>query len=130
LLHDVGIAGAIIAISNDIGISTPVDFKVLWPVLNPIHGQLTVQLAALWGLPLELRTVLRHHHTFEDEKRPEPLAAVTVLAETISENLGFEFAGEGSNRWLDKAFDELNIRASELRTIERTAKELLAKTLQ
>lgn len=126
LLHDVGIAGALLTITDDFGLVAPIDFKVLWPVLSPIHSQFTVQMAALWGLPVELRTILRHHHTYAVEERPDPMAAVTVLAEIVAADVGFGFEGEQSNSQLEQALGALRIDPQGLDHIKRDAGELLA----
>jgi HD-like signal output (HDOD) protein len=128
LLHDVGIAGALITIAGDFGVVAPVDFKVLWPVLSPIHAQFTVQLASLWGLPVELRAILRHHHTFAVEEHPDPMAAVTVLSEIVSAEVGLGFEGEQTNCLVDKALPLLHLSLADLEHIKRDAGELLASS--
>jgi HD-like signal output (HDOD) protein len=129
LLHDVGIAGAIIAITDDLGVTTPIEFPLIWPVLSSVHQQFTVQLASLWGLPMELRTILRHHHTFGVAGEPDPLSAVTVLAEAIACGIGYGFEDQETNCMIDKALELLGLQVSQAESIERTASDLLAKTL-
>jgi len=125
LLHDVGIAGAIIAITDNLGVTQAIDFDVLWPVLSGVHQQFTIQLASLWALPVELRTILRHHHTFAVEPRPEPLAAVTVLAEIFAAKLEFGFEGEESAGLFDRAVGMLGLSATKLEAVERDALDIL-----
>ncbi len=127
LLHDVGIAGAIIAMTTNLGVTRTIDFDLLWPVLSSVHQQFTVQLASLWGLPQELRTILRHHHTFSVESKPEPMAAVTVLAEILAAKIGYEFEGEESSEMLERTLGMLGISATKLESVEREATEFLAK---
>lgn len=126
LLHDVGIAGAIIAIGGRPGAASPIEFKTLWPVLSSIHAQFTIQLAMLWNLPTELRTILQHHHTFAIEGSPNPMAAVTILAEIIAAGIGAGFEGEESTYLLSKAVESLNLNVSELEAIEARARAQLA----
>jgi HD-like signal output (HDOD) protein len=126
LLHDVGIAGAIISMVGKPGTIAPIEFKTLWPVLSSIHAQFTIQLAMLWNLPTELRTILRHHHTFAIERCPNPMASVTILAEIIAAGIGAGFEGEESTYLLSKALELLNLNVSELEVIEKQARARLA----
>jgi len=128
LLHDVGIAGAIIAIGDNLGVTRPIDFDLLWPVLSSVHQQFTIQLASLWGLPVELRTVLRHHHTFAVESRPEPLSAVTVLSEILAARHGYGYEGEEPSAMYDRTVGILGLTSSKLELIEREATESLARS--
>jgi HD-like signal output (HDOD) protein len=122
LLHDIGIAGAIISIGGKPGTTAPIEFKNLWPVLSSIHAQFTIQLAMLWNLPIELRAVLQHHHTFAIERSPHPIAAVTILAEIIAAGTGSGFEDEESTCLLSKAVESLNLNVSELEAIEARAR--------
>ena len=127
LLHDVGIAGAIIAITNNLGLIRAIDFSLLWPVLSSVHQQFTIQLAALWGLPQDLRTILRHHHTLAVESKPEIMASVTVLAEILAAKLGFNFEGEESLSMYDRTIENLGLSAAKLEMIEHEATEFLVR---
>jgi|GEM_PF-2557495 len=121
LLHDVGIAGAIIAVADSAMLAEQVAFETIWPALSSVHAQFTVQMAQLWGLPDELRVILRHHHTFAVEPALHPMAAVTVLAEIMAEGSGFGFHGEQADCLIEDACERLQLSAVALEAIERDA---------
>lgn len=128
LLHDVGIAAAIIAATAR-SFPLSIEFEVLWAALSPIHPQLTIQLAALWDLPAEIRTILRHHHNFESEHRPDAIAATSVLAEHCANHLSCEFHELTSDPVVAKATQLLRLSPAEIGAIEAEATAILDKVL-
>jgi HD-like signal output (HDOD) protein len=126
-LHDVGIAGAIIAVTDGRILVEQVAFETIWPALSSVHAQFTVQMAQLWGLPEELRTILRHHHTFAVEAAAHPMAAVTVLSEIIAEGAGFGFQGEQTDCLIEDACNVLRLSAGDVEAIERDAANTMSR---
>lgn len=129
LLHDVGIAGAIIAIADDRILAQGIEFDLIWPALSSIYAQFTVQLAQLWLLPDELRTILRQHHMFAAEPEPLEMAAVSVLSEIIAAGVGYGFKNEQSDCLLDTVCARLRLTVGDLEEIEHQAVDVIAKAL-
>lgn len=91
LLHDVGIAAALIAMAEGAGRNSPPAFELIWPAIKECHANAGATLARLWQLPPEVGFVLRQHHDFEIQGHPHPTAAVVALADAAATELG---AGE------------------------------------
>ncbi|MCP5070354.1 MAG: HDOD domain-containing protein [bacterium] len=88
LLHDVGIAGILLALGETPGRKQPPDLAILWPAIHEAHTEAGELMAKLWDMPAELQWVLGAHHRVEIEGYPHPLAAVVCLAEHLAAELG------------------------------------------
>ena len=88
LLHDAGIAGTLIALSEGRGSKPPPDLIAIWPAVHRMHAEATAQMAKLWGLPPEVQLVLMAHHRVLIDGYPHPLAATVCLADEIAHELG------------------------------------------
>ncbi|MBK7402330.1 MAG: HDOD domain-containing protein [Myxococcales bacterium] len=53
LLHDAGIAAALIALTDRV--RHPPAFELVWPVVDGMHARLTARVATLWNLPGDVR---------------------------------------------------------------------------
>lgn len=129
LLHDIGIAGALIALAADDSGVRGVKFDAIWPALSSVHAQFTVQMAQLWNLPEELRATLRYHHTFAALQEPSDIAAATVLAEIMADGIGYGFQSEQADCMIDRATEVLQLTAGDLESIEREASKTLKDAL-
>lgn len=89
LLHDVGIAGILVALGDVPKKKKAPDLAVLWPAIHAAHGEAGAQMASLWDLPPELLFVLEAHHRVEVEGFNHPMAAAVALADHIASELGF-----------------------------------------
>lgn len=88
LLHDVGIAGILLALGETKKRKKPPDLAVLWPAINEAHTEAGALMAKLWDMPTELPWVLGAHHRVEIEGYPHPLAAAICLADHLAGELG------------------------------------------
>ena len=88
LLHDVGIAAALIAISQASGkrAASP-SFVSLWSGLEPIHARATLLVASRWGLSKAIRDALCDHHAVDENA--DPLAAVVTVADSFANICGY-----------------------------------------
>ncbi len=90
LLHDVGIAGTLLALSDRKGPrAKPPDLIAIWPAVDRVHERAAELMAEHWELPEELRTVLAAHHQVILKGEPHPLAATVCLADDLAHGLGF-----------------------------------------
>lgn len=88
LLHDVGIAGTLIALSDGSRRKPPPDLVAIWPAVDRVHAEAATLMAKLWGLPMEIQLVLGAHHRVMIDGFAHPLAATVCLAEDVAHELG------------------------------------------
>ena len=129
LLHDVGVAGVLIALSEGRSGASP-DLISIWPALDRAHAEAGTRMAALWNLPEEVQMVIGAHHQVLIGGYPHPLAATVCLADALlhERKLGLvaDDAG-GSDRSAACLASHTEIDRSSERTLA-TACEALALT--
>ncbi|MEZ4369197.1 MAG: HDOD domain-containing protein [Polyangiaceae bacterium] len=128
LLHEVGIAGALIALSEKAQQQRkrppdPADFA---DALMEVSGQASGVLARIWGLAPDLTLVLQHHqHPLVDGK-PLLVGAVVHAADGVAYNSGFGVFG-GEARCIDCAVRSLGLTEEQFEAAQVGAwKELAA----
>ncbi len=90
LLHDVGIAGTLLALSEHKGGRTkPPDLISIWPAVDRVHTQAAEIMADHWNLPAEIKTVLGGHHQVLFDGEAHALAGAVCIAEDIAHQIGF-----------------------------------------
>jgi HD-like signal output (HDOD) protein len=94
LLHDVGIAACILALSGPLRELAPQGFVRAWPCVREVHEACSEILARIWGLPPDVALVLRLHHEPIADGRLNPLAAAVRLADIHAELQGFGFMSD------------------------------------
>ena len=96
LLHDIGVAAALIAISESSKKSDRPAVEGLWPAIQGIHEQAAGMLAQAWKLPPEIKLVIGHHHQVHLGGVVHPLLATLCVGETMATMLGYGIADEDS----------------------------------
>lgn len=86
LLHDVGIAACLLALSDDARSGT-VPFEAVGSVLAEAHEEASGVVTRLWGLPEEIQRVASTHHRLE-ACGPRAVNAALVVAEGLAADLG------------------------------------------
>src|SRR3954470_21390060 len=61
LLHDIGFAGLLFAVSNFEAESSPPLIQI-WGEIDVLHEQASRVITKLWNLPVELQELVGHHH--------------------------------------------------------------------
>jgi len=89
LFHDVGIAGALIVLSEMREDEKAPDIEPLWPAIDDIHADLSGVMTRLWKLPPRIWTPVKHHHYIVVKGFPDPMAAVVCVAEHLANQLGW-----------------------------------------
>ncbi len=88
LLHDVGIAGTLIALAERKGKGgrklAPPDLLVIWPAVERVHGRAGEIMAKHWQLPSDIRLAITMHHQVLCDGHPHPLAATVALANALA----------------------------------------------
>lgn len=94
LLHDVGMAAAIILVADvPRGQKAPA-FEVISSPVEMVHEAAAVTLGKAWALPADVQFVLSHHHHFEDGGHIHPLAAAICVADSIAARVGAGIGNE------------------------------------
>ncbi len=96
LLHDVGIAAALIALAED-GHPHPPSIDEVASAVVAVHEEAAGLVAAQWGLPPDVQLVLKVHHRRTASGQMHPVAALISMADDLANKLGFGFGvtGEG-----------------------------------
>ncbi len=100
LLHDVGIAGALLALAERPG--KPPHLMDTWSVVHEVHCQAGEVMARQWQMPVDIQYVLRHHHGVVIEGYPHPVAAAVRLAGHFVDELGYHLEVECNEMQLPK----------------------------
>jgi HD-like signal output (HDOD) protein len=88
LLHDIGMAAALILLDEQKATAEGLDPLLLGPALQQCHQEASAVVAGLWKLPADVRLVLGHHHDVVIDGLVHPLAAVVALAEDLTRDFG------------------------------------------
>lgn len=89
LLHDVGIAGTLLALSEKKGArKTAPDLIAIWPAVDRVHQRAGELMAAHWALPHDIRFALGAHHQVLIQGYAHPLAATVAIANELANELG------------------------------------------
>jgi HD-like signal output (HDOD) protein len=101
LLHDVGIAACLLALSDEPRGGT-IPFETLGSVLHEVHENASGLVTRLWGLPSEIQRVAGSHHHLELGGRPHPVNAALIVAEGFANELGAGMTPAEAVTWNDK----------------------------
>lgn len=89
LLHDVGIAGTLLALSDKKGRrKSPPDLISIWPAVDRVHQRAGELMAKLWELPPDIQTTLSAHHQVILKGEVHLLSATVAIANEVAHSLG------------------------------------------
>ena len=89
LMHDVGIAGTLLALSESKGRrKSPPDLISIWPAVERVHGRAGELMAKHWDLPADIQLAIANHHQVMIGGQPHPLSAAIALANEMSHFFG------------------------------------------
>jgi HD-like signal output (HDOD) protein len=97
LLHDIGIAAALIVLGEQGATAAGFDPTLLGIALQQCHQEASAVVAGLWKLPADVQLVLGHHHDVMIDGFVHPLAAVVALADELARDLGLGIVLCGHN---------------------------------
>lgn len=90
LLHDVGIAGTLIALSDRKPAKKPApDLIAIWPAVDRVHQRAAELMAKTWDLPPDIQLAVSKHHQVLMEGFAHPLSATVCLADELAHEMGF-----------------------------------------
>ncbi len=89
LMHDVGIAGTLLALSESRSRrKPPPDLISIWPALDRVHARAGALMAKHWNLPEDIQVAISSHHQVLIAGEPHPLAAAVTLANEMAHFFG------------------------------------------
>ncbi|MBY0400812.1 HDOD domain-containing protein [Myxococcota bacterium] len=89
LLHDVGIAGTLLALADRKGRRGKApDLLSIWPAVDRVHVRAGEIMAQHWQLPADLRLAITGHHQVLFGGHAHPLAATLALANELAHAAG------------------------------------------
>jgi putative nucleotidyltransferase with HDIG domain len=102
LLHDVGIAACLLAISDDQrGIVVP--FSEAARVVDDLHEEASGLLARLWDLPPDVQRVVASHHRLVYGGTPSPVNAALLVAEALAREVDAGVSARGAELPIDQS---------------------------
>lgn len=113
LLHDVGIAACLLALSGPLRGAFDGSFERAWPCIESVHTSCSEMLARLWGLPADVVLVVGQHHIHEPSAPLHPVAAAVAYADCFSAQLGLGFLTETQPEHLPAMARQLGLSGAE-----------------
>lgn len=139
LLHDVGFAGVLFALTHVEGEASP-PLQQLWADVDALHERASGILTTLWGLPASISDVVGHHHHFQTGEFSRVAAAICVAdrlsfafgADVVgpADEQGIAIAGDGvSELDYEIARTELGLNEAKLDELQAEAEQLVPQIL-
>ncbi len=127
LLHDIGFAGLLFAVSNIEAEASP-PLLPLWGEIDLLHEQASRLITKLWNLPLELQELVGHHHHLHTGATSR-VAAVIHIADRLSERFGASVVGPVNDQGVLLAGDavddfDLEVSRAELNLSEQAMERI------
>ena len=132
LLHDIGIAAALIVLGERKETAAGFDPTLLGIALQQCHQEASAAVAGLWKLPVDVQLVLGHHHDVMIDGLVHPLAAVVAIAEDLTRELGLGIVLNGhdcdatSDSALAHAHDALGFDQARMDKLRQEARKLIS----
>jgi HD-like signal output (HDOD) protein len=121
LLHDVGTAAAILALSE---VTPRPPFEKVLPIVESIHEGCSEVVARIWRLPPDVGTVLSLHHRLSLDGKVHPMAAAVAIADGLCEEVGLGFYAETDPVCTEAAIKALGLDARTVALLRAEAVEL------
>lgn len=125
LLHDVGVAGSIIALCEGTKKEERPDLFAAWPAIDRAHGEAGSLMVKLWDLPAAVRESVRLHHQVWDSGSPDSMAAVVCLADELAHDLGFALEPRDGNDGVEGVLEAACLQSHP--EIDRSTPKTLAR---
>lgn len=137
LLHDVGLAAALITVDDMFTGGVRPSIVHIWPAIETTHESAGTLLARIWELPDGMHQCIGHHHNFQVNGTDNRRVATLHVAEAIAARLGRGVTPSGQPQCLRSTIDNtlpelvsaaqatLNLSQTSLLNIVRAASERL-----
>jgi len=128
LLHDIGFAGLLFAVSNIEAEASPPLIQ-LWPEIDVLHERASRLVTKLWNLPVELQELVGHHHHLHTGETSR-IAAAVHIADRLSERFGASVVGPVDEQGVLLAGDavddfDLEVSRGELNLSDKTMERII-----
>ena len=128
LLHDIGFAGLLFAVSHIEAEGSPPRIQ-LWNEIDRMHENASRVVTELWRLPSDIQEVVGHHHHLHTGETSRIAAAINI-ADQLSERFGASVVGpvdDQGNLLAGDAIDEFDLEVSlgELKLSSETMKRVI-----
>lgn len=128
LLHDIGFAGLLFAVSNVEAEASPALLQ-LWGEIDVLHEQASRLVTKLWNLPVELQELVGHHHHLHTGETSRVAAAIHI-ADRLSERFGASVVGPVDSQGVLLAGDavddfDLEVSRAELNLSDQAMKRII-----
>jgi HD-like signal output (HDOD) protein len=128
LLHDIGFAGLLFAVSNIEAEDSP-SLLQIWGEIDNLHEQASRLVTKLWNLPVELQELVGHHHHLHTGETSRVAAAIHI-ADRLSERFGASVVGPVDEQGVLMAGDavddfDLEVSRAELNLSEQAMERII-----
>jgi HD-like signal output (HDOD) protein len=128
LLHDIGFAGLLFAVSNIEAEHSPSLIQI-WGEIDALHEQASRLVTKLWNLPVELQELVGHHHHLHTGETSRVAAAIHI-ADRLSERFGASVVGPVDENGVLLAGDavddfDLEVSRTELNLSEQAMERII-----
>ena len=124
LLHDVGIAACILALSEFAQSGPGVSLDDAWPAVRELHEWGSEFLGKTWGLPGDITRVLGNHHGEPSDASDKMVLAAVRLADAVASEVGYGFHTEVNEGDAAVAALALGLDRNSLQDLRAKAAEL------
>ena len=93
LMHDVGVAGAVTALSEQYGKKGP-SILAVWSAVEQVHGAAGARMVESWGLPAEVAKIVNAHEHPGPRGQEDKMAAAICVANHLAINAGLGLFAE------------------------------------
>jgi HD-like signal output (HDOD) protein len=124
LLHDVGIAACILALSEFAEGGPGVSLDGAWPAVRELHEWGSEFLGKTWGLPVDITRVLAHHHGEPEDSADKLVLAALHIADAVAGEVGYGFHSEVTDTECADAALALGLNPKGMRDLRTKAGEL------
>jgi len=121
LLHDVGIAGSLIALAEGAKRRSPPALDDVWPAVDAVHAEASQIMVEQWKLPPDVAWTVGAHHIVLIQGYPHPMAATVRLADELAKDMGYTIDSGGA---VANQHREVFSREQVLETLRLTPKQV------
>ncbi len=143
LLHDVGLSVGVVGVCEFLKRSKkpPVLTPARWLAVERLHEMFGDIMLENWGLSMQVRIVVKHHHSLMVDGHPHPSVAILMLAEQLANEAGWgvtpvvktgvdempmvQGAEVGNTHEYSRARQTLNLSEKQLDAVRAESKNLL-----
>jgi hypothetical protein len=125
-LHDIGLVSCIRHADEVVRIADDSVLESLWSTLERSSAQHALRLASRWRLPSSIRHAIRDHASYATFATPNPIAAITYVAEQVAVLIECDFHGTSPAPALERARAVLKLSERDLASVAARVEKLVS----